>query len=198
MTVFFRLRVEGRENLPGAGPLLLVPNHASYLDPAALAAALPLHRLSEIHWAGWSELMFATPLMRLLSRACRVFSLDPKRGGLAGLAAAEVLLERQRIVVWFPEGRRSPDGRLQAFTPGIGLLMARTGVAAVPVCIQGSFEAWPLWRRLPRPRPITIIFGPPLHREEIAPENTADEAGRHIAERLRRAVGALGDSGRSA
>jgi long-chain acyl-CoA synthetase len=136
--------------------------------------------------------------MRLLSQTCQVFPLDPRRGGLAGLATAEALLGQQRIVIWFPEGRRSPDGRLQAFTPGIGLLMARTSVAAVPVRIQGSFEAWPLWRRLPRPRPITIIFGPPLHREEIAPENTADEAGRHIAERLRRAVGALGDSGRSA
>jgi long-chain acyl-CoA synthetase len=198
MTIFFRLRVEGRENLPDAGPFLLVPNHLSYLDPAAIAAALPPRLLREAHWAGWSELLFATPLMRLLSRACQVFPLDTRRGGLAGLATAEALLGQRRIVIWFPEGRRSPDGRLQAFTPGIGLLMERTGVAAVPVRIEGSFEAWPLWRRLPRPRPIIIIFGRPMHRDETAPENTADEAGRHDAERLRRAVEALGDSGRGA
>jgi long-chain acyl-CoA synthetase len=196
MAVFFRLRVEGRSNLPGTGPLLLAPNHASYLDPAALAAALPLSRLPEVHWAGWNELMFATPLMRLLSRACQVFPLDPKRGGLAGLAAAESLLEQQQTVVWFPEGRRSPDGRLQPFTPGIGLLMARTGIAAVPVHIKGSFEAWPLSRRLPRPRRVSVIFGRPIGRDQLALDGAGDEVDRHIAEQLRRAVAALADGER--
>jgi long-chain acyl-CoA synthetase len=135
--------------------------------------------------------MFATPLMRLLSRACGVFPLDPKRGGLAGLAAAEVLLEQRQIVVWFPEGRRSPDGRLQPFTPGIGLLMARTEVTAVPVYIKGSFEAWPLSRRLPRPRRVSVTFGRPVQRDQLAPDGASGEIDRHIAERLRSAVAAL-------
>jgi long-chain acyl-CoA synthetase len=191
MTVFFRLRVEGRGNLPEAGPFLLVPNHASYLDPAALAAALPLSRLPAVHWAGWSELMFATPLMRLLSRACGVFPLDPKRGGLAGLAAAEALLKQRRIVVWFPEGRRSPDGRLQPFTPGIGLIMARTGVTAVPVYIKGSFEAWPPSRRLPWPRRVSVIFGRPIQRDQLVPDKADEGTDRYIAGQLRRTLAAL-------
>lgn len=190
MAVVFRLRVEGRGHLPGAGPLLLVANHASYLDPAALAAALPLSRLPEVHWAGWSELMFSTAPMRLVSRACRVFPLDPKRGGLAGLTVAQTLHQRQQIVVWFPEGARSRDGRLQPFSAGIGLLMARTGVTAVPVYIQGSFEAWPVSRRLPRPRRISVVFGRPVQHNQLK-EGAREDVDRHIADQLRRAVATL-------
>lgn len=190
MRLFFRLRVEGRDNLP-AGPFLLAPNHASYLDPAAVAAALPLGRLRAVHWAGWSELMFGALPLRVLSRACGVFPLDPKRGGLAGLSVAEALLERKQIVVWFPEGRRSSDGRLQDFTPGIGMLMARSGVPAVPVYIRGSFAAWPRSRRLPRPRRIAVIFGRPIHQEQVAPDKADSAIGAETAARLRDAVDAL-------
>lgn len=188
----FPLRVEGRENLPASGPFVLVPNHSSYLDPPALAAALPLCLLPEVHWAGWAELLFATPLRRLVSRATQVFPVDPRRGGWAGIASAEALLAQGRIVVWFPEGRRSPDGGLQAFNPGVGRLIARTGVPAVPVRIQGSFRAWPRWRRLPRPHRIAVAFGRPIARAELAPEGDCDEIYRQITERLRGAVAALG------
>jgi long-chain acyl-CoA synthetase len=188
----FPLRIEGRESLPVSGPFVLVPNHSSYLDPPALAAALPLRLLPEVHWAGWAELLFATALRRLASRATQVFPVDPRRGGWVGIASAEALLAQGRIVVWFPEGRRSPDGRLQAFTPGIGRLIARTGVPAVPVRIEGSFVAWPRWRRLPRPHRIAVAFGRPIERAALAPEGDSDEIYRRIAERLHRAVADLG------
>lgn len=191
MALCFRLRVEGLSNLPASGPFLLVPNHVSYLDPLAIAAALPRRRWREIHWAGWTELLFATPLMRLVSHACQVFPVDPRRGGLTAIAAAETLLQRKRIVVWFPEGGRSPDGSLKAFTPGIGMLIARTGVTAVPVRIRGSFEAWPLWRRLPRPHRLVVTFGQPIERSRLAPGSVGESSHREIAERLREAVAAL-------
>ncbi|MEX0760016.1 MAG: lysophospholipid acyltransferase family protein, partial [Tistlia sp.] len=173
------------------GPLLLVPNHASYLDPLALAAALPLRRQPGVHWAGWAGLLFASGSMRLVSHACNVFALDPRRGGLAGIAVAEALLRQGRSVVWFPEGRRSPDGRLQPFTPGIGLLIARTGATAIPVRIRGSFQAWPRSRRLPRPHPIGVVFGRPLAGCELVASGAGDESHRKITERLREAVEAL-------
>ena len=197
MALVFRLQVEGRSNLPARGPFLLVPNHASYLDPLALAAALPLRHLRALHWAGWTGLLFATPLMRLVSRSCQVFPIEPRTGGLGGIAAARTLLARRRVVVWFAEGRRSPDGGLQPFSPGIGLLVAGTGVAAVPVRIEGSFEAWPRWRRLPRPRRIVVTFGRPLSRGELGPAGDDEGTHRQIAGRLHEAVAALGASAQS-
>jgi long-chain acyl-CoA synthetase len=196
MAVFFRLRVEGRSNLPGnraASPgaesrELPRPGSPRRRPAAQPAAGGPLGGVERTDVRDASH---ASAQPRLPG-----FPARPKRGGLAGLAAAESLLEQQQTVVWFPEGRRSPDGRLQPFTPGIGLLMARTGIAAVPVRIKGSFEAWPLSRRLPRPRRVSVIFGRPIGRDQLALDGAGDEVDRHIAEQLRRAVAALADGER--
>ena len=150
MRGLFRLRVEGREHLPPDGPYLLAPNHASYLDPFAIGAALSWSQLRRIYWAGWTGLLFRGPLTRLFSRAAQVLPVDPERGLTSTLPLAKAALERGHALCWFPEGARSPDGRLHRFLPGAGLLIERTGVPAVPVFIGGSFEAWPPGRSLPR------------------------------------------------
>ena len=191
MRGLFRLRVEGREHLPAEGPYLLAPNHASYLDPFALAAALSWSELRRLHWAGWTGLLFRGPLTRSFSRATRVLPVDPERGLTSTLPLGLAALERGSGLVWFPEGARSTDGRLHRFLPGIGLLLERTGVPAVPVFIGGSFEAWPPGRTLPRLRPILIRFGPPLRLEQDgSPPN--GERQRQIADRLHDQVAALG------
>ena len=143
----FRLKVEGREHLPADGPYLLAPNHASYLDPFAVGAALPWPRLERLYWAGWTGLLFRGPLTRLFSRACRVLPVDPERGLTSTLPIGRAALERGNALCWFPEGARSTDGKMHRFLPGAGLLLERTGVPAVPVFIGGTYDAWPPGRR---------------------------------------------------
>ena len=150
MRGLFRLRVEGREHLPAEGPYLLAPNHASYLDPFAIAAALSWSELRRLYWAGWTGLLFRGPLTRLFSRAARVLPVDPERGLTSTLPLGLAALERGSALVWFPEGARSTDGRMHRFLPGAGLLIERTGVPAVPIWIGGSFAAWPPGRAWPR------------------------------------------------
>ena len=190
----FRLRVEGREHLPAAGPYLLAPNHASYLDPFALGAALSWAQLRRLYWAGWTGLLFRGPLTRLFSRAAQVLPVDPERGLTSTLPLAKAALERGHALCWFPEGARSTDGRLHRFLPGAGLLIERTGATAVPVYIGGSFEAWPPGRSLPRLRPLRVRFGRPIAFEG---DGAASDGERHrqIADRLHDAVGALADGG---
>ena len=192
MRGLFRLRVEGREHLPAAGPYLLAPNHASYLDPFAIAAALSWSELRRLYWAGWTGLLFRGPLTRLFSRAARILPVDPERGLTSTLPLGLAALERGSALVWFPEGARSTDGRLHRFLPGAGLLLERSRVPAVPVFIGGSFEAWPPGRAWPRLWPIRVRFGRPLVFE---PDPSAPDGERHrrIADQLHDQVAALGN-----
>jgi long-chain acyl-CoA synthetase len=192
----FRLKVEGREHLPEAGPYLLAPNHASYLDPFAVGAALSWSQLRQLYWAGWSGLLFRGPLTRLFSRASRVLPVDPEGGLTSTLPLGIAALERGNALCWFPEGARSTDGRLHRFLPGAGLLLERTQVPAVPVFIGGSYAAWPPGRALPRLRPLLVRFGRPLTFAAAAADAergaaAAAERHRRIADQLHDAVAAL-------
>ncbi len=191
----FSLRVEGLDRLPAADPVLLCPNHTSYLDPFALGSALPRDRLRRTFWGGWTGVVFNTPLRRLFSRAAHVIPIDPDRAVASGLAAGRLALERGWNLVWFPEGSRSPDGRLQRFLPGIGALIADRPVPVVPVYIAGSFAAWPVGRRLPRRRPITVRFGLPIALPPPHTSETMRQREEEIAAATRAAVAALAEPG---
>ncbi len=162
MRLLFRLHVEGTDRLPRDRALVIVPNHASYLDPLAIAAALPWRQLRNTYWAGWVGVMFKGRVARFVSRATQVFPVDPDRDLAGAVRVARELLRQGRSVVWFPEGRRSPTGRVGTFQPGIGLLLDDAKADAVPTGIRGSFAAWPKQRRWPRLVPITVRFGEPL------------------------------------
>ena len=62
----------------------------------------------------------------------------------------------------FPEGSRTRDGEIGPIEPGAALVIRRAGVPAVPVAIDGSFEAWPKNRKVFRPHPIRVMYGPPM------------------------------------
>jgi long-chain acyl-CoA synthetase len=191
MRTILKVRVEGLEHLPSEGPYLMTPNHESYLDPFAISAVIPWARQQELHWAGWVGLLFRGPLTRLFSRIFQVLPVDPDHGLTSTLTLGRAVLERGRPLVWFPEGQRSIDGRLHGFLPGIGLLLERTGVPAVPVWIEGTFEAWPPGRSLPRPHPVRIRIGAPLTVAELKPDGDDNDRHRRMAERLRAKVADL-------
>lgn len=189
----FRLRVEGVERLPPDDPMLICPNHVSYLDPFAVGMALPRARLQRTYWGGWAGIAFNTRLRRLFSRAAQVIPVDPDRAAASGLALGRMVLERGSNLVWFPEGGRSGDGRLQHFLPGIGALVEGRAVPIVPVHIAGSFTAWPAGRRFPRRSTITVRFGDPLIATAIAPEAAGRSRDESIAAAVEAAVAALAD-----
>jgi len=162
MRVAWRVEVAGTDELPERGPLLITPNHCSYLDPPALAAALPWRQLRRTYWAGWVGVMHTDPLRRLLSRAAQVFPIDPDRDLAGAVLTAQELLRRGYSVVWFPEGRRSPNGELQAFQAGVSVLLQDGAATAMPTAIRGTFAAWPKHERWPKLRPLSVQFGAPL------------------------------------
>ena len=192
MRLVFRLRTVGLEHLPRP-PWVLVANHASFLDPLVLSAALSHRRLERSYWAGWTGVAFANPLMRGVSRLWQVLPIDQARGAGSSLALAAAALKRERCLIWFPEGERSPTGGLLPFRPGIGLLLARFPRSVVPVFIQGTHEALARGRWMIRPCPVAVTFGLPVDPRLLVPPGTPpEEAARRIMQALEAAVAKLG------
>jgi len=191
MRGLFRLHVSGATNLPATGAFVITPNHISDLDGLAIAAALPWSQFRRLYWAGDVVRMFSNPFNRLFCRAVHVLPVDADHPA-AVLEAARRVLKAGQVQVWFPEAWRSPDGRLQRFLPGIGQLLLRSGASAVPAVIEGTFEALPRGRRIPRIHPITVTFGLPEPIELLRVSGAGRTEEERISAALRERVAALG------
>ena len=198
MRTLFRLRVRGREHLPDSGtPCVIAANHVSFLDPAAIAAALPSHVLRDTHWAAWVGIMFAGSLQRLVSRATRVFAVDPDQDLAGAIRTGRAVLAAGQSLVWFPEGRRSYTGELQNFQQGIGVMLeAAPDAQVVPTAIAGAYEAWPRHRRLPRPGRVEVVFGRPVSVAELGQRGKGESEAERIANALQQEVARLFDEER--
>lgn len=156
------LRAGGRGNLPRSGGAILVSNHLSYLDVFVLGIPVP----RPLNYVARSTLFFF-PLGRLI-RSVGGFPIQREGMGASGLKETIRRLRNGGIVILFPEGTRSPDGRLGAIKPGIAVLATRAKTPLIPAGVAGTFEAWPRHRALPRPHPIRIEYGPPIMPEELS------------------------------
>jgi long-chain acyl-CoA synthetase len=87
-------------------------------------------------------------------------------------------------MIWYPEGGRSKTGELQPLKPGTGLLLEHYPVPVVPVHLQGTREAWPPWRWVPRPGRIRIDFGEPLDPRELEKKGKGDQPHERITSAL--------------
>lgn len=186
---FFRVETKGLDRLP-EGPLILAPNHASSLDAPCLGIALGLQRTRRLFWAGVTDIMFQNIVMRAISRVGQVVPVDARRSPRSSLAFVALLLDRKHPLVWFPEGRRSPHGRLQKFQPGIGMILQRCDVPVVPVHIEGAYDCLPRGRFWPRRGHIRVRFGEPCPAGELRGDEEEREP-EAIAEALREKVAAL-------
>ncbi len=180
----------GSERL-GSEPYVFIPNHASYIDAFAIAAALPLDRLRSTQWAGWTGIAFGNPVFSFLSRLARVFPIEAKQSLFASLALGVSVLNAGSSLVWFPEGKRTLDGKLLPFKQGIGLLLAKSDVLVVPMYLDGTRDVLPPGAYLPRLHPIRVIFGEPVKPEQLAKEGKGSEAPERIANALHDRVEAL-------
>ena len=164
------MRVEVSGQFPRDSPFLIAPRHLSFVDPLALAFVLSRKQLESLYWAGLTAYLFRTRAARTFSRIARVLPIDPGSAPRSSLALAAACLARGNTLIWFPEGRRSPDGRLQALRPGIGLVLAAQPVPVVPVGIEGTRKVLPPGRRLPRRGRVRLRIG-----EALAPDDYGRE-----------------------
>ncbi len=152
-----RARVQAKEQHPAPRTPHLAPD----IRPSSLVPR-PIFVL------GARDYFFNTPLKGWFFHTfLRVVPFDRTTNPLEGLRIAAAILHAGYPLLIFPEGTRSVTGKLQPFKPGLGLLMVETGVPVVPTLIEGTFEALPKGRLLPKRTKVRITFGEPIKVEML-------------------------------
>jgi 1-acyl-sn-glycerol-3-phosphate acyltransferase len=183
----FRGDIAGLEHLPREGSFILASNHASHLDPPIVGCLVPRQMAffaRKTLWSGrvsrwWLDTVGTIPVDR--------------DGGTDVAAIKNVLrtLQSGKALILFPEGTRSPDGRLQTAKPGVGLIACRTQVPVVPVRIFDSHLAFGRGRGLRPGTPVSVTFGRPLQPAEYDNLKDGKERYQRASERIMAAIAAL-------
>jgi 1-acyl-sn-glycerol-3-phosphate acyltransferase len=181
--LYFRIEFEGVERVPAEGPMIVAPNHVSYLDP--FWVSLPIKR--PLRYMTWDR-MTRLPLLGRLIRAYGAFPVKVEKGDRAALRhSLKHLLEGGGLVI-FPEGGRTRTGRLTPFKPGVIRLALDAGAPIVPVTILGGYRAYSPHHLFPRPYKVKIIYHDSIKLSPPGGESHPKEYLRAQAEALQSIV----------
>ncbi|MDP8229613.1 MAG: lysophospholipid acyltransferase family protein [Candidatus Gorgyraea atricola] len=183
--IFLRLKVSGRENFPKDGPVIVAPNHVSFLDPIIVGVAAP----RKLNYLARSTLFRSKIFAKMLSWA-NVSPIKRETGDVNAFRLALNRLRQQKPVLVFPEGTRSQDGDLQEPKSGIGFLQVTSEANILPCYVKGSREAWPRHSKFPRFAHVSVHFGKPLRFEKDF-SGSKKERYMHIAREVMQAISEL-------
>jgi 1-acyl-sn-glycerol-3-phosphate acyltransferase len=185
--------VEGVENVPATGPVILTSNHLSFADSVVIPVVVP----RKVVFLAKEEYFTGPGLKGRLSYAWFTglgmlpVSRDDTRSALGSLQVALDVLGQGEALGLYPEGTRSRDGRLYRGRTGVAQLALTSGAPVVPVGLIGTERLQPVGSRLPRLARVTVRFGPPLsfagEYDGVAP----GRARREITDRVMTAIQGL-------
>jgi 1-acyl-sn-glycerol-3-phosphate acyltransferase len=184
-----RPEITGLENVPATGAAILASNHVSIIDSVYLPFMIP----RPVVFPAKAEYFTARgPISRVWAaylRATNKLQIDRQgaRAATATLDAAVDILRRGDLFGFYPEGTRSPDGRLYRGRTGIGYLALNSGAPVIPVAMFGTRTMMPPGSRLIRPAKIRIRVGSPIDFGYLAGEPVA-KARRVVAEEVMKAI----------
>lgn len=176
-----RVRVEGVENIP-EGTCLFAANHTSYADPPAIVGAIP----RQIAILAKNSL-FGIPLVGRAFRMAGFVPIDreDREGARASLAEAAEAMKKGVSFLIYPEGTRSPDGRLLRFKHGAFILAIQAGVPVVPVACSGAQRILPKGSIRMRPGEVVVRFCAPVDGAAYRLDQR-----RELSDRVRSAIAA--------
>ncbi|MFB6347345.1 MAG: lysophospholipid acyltransferase family protein [bacterium] len=174
LSIYFRHQTHGVDNIPDTSGAVIATNHASNLDPPLIGADVPRPLFTMA-----KKSLHETPGLGYLIRSLHSFPV--RRGVLdtTALRTAVELLQSGNLVLMFPEGTRSSDGRLQEARPGVGKIVAEAGATVVPGYVSGTHRAMGKGSVFPKPVKTSVTFGDPLKFDDIL--NTETDRGDYEA-----------------
>jgi len=144
LKIFWRMKVEGFENIPQSGGLIIASNHVSYLDPAVLVASLN----RKIYFIAKKE-VFKNTFVSFILKNLNAFSVDRENVDMLAFKKAINILREEKVLGIFPEGTRSSNGELQELKLGAIKIAMKTGVPILPVGITGTHKIYPRGVKFP-------------------------------------------------
>ncbi len=179
---FFSFRVKDREKLITEGPVLLVANHQSFLDPPFLGGIYD----EAIYFLARKTLFRG--IFKTIYNSWQAIPIDQDNPDMASLKKVIALLKQGEKVLIFPEGSRTQDGEMLPAMPGVGLIISKAQVPVQPLRIFGAHEAMPMGRRFPRFSPVSATVGDPIEFTPGELKAKGKDAYQHLADRAMAAV----------
>jgi long-chain acyl-CoA synthetase len=197
---YLPLHVTGLENLSVLeGPVIFAANHVSHLDVPTICTALPdrwrsllapammkdhFRAYFEPHGRSLKDISLATASYFL---ACLIYNAYPLPQQMSGtrraLAYTGELISRGYCPIVFPEGLRTPDGKMHAFRPGIGMMAVRLRVPVVPIHLSGLYEIYSIHDWWPKRGSISVSIGKPL---SFSADTSYEAAARQVEEAVKK------------
>ena len=180
-------RVEGMENVPRTGAMIVCPNHFGTLDPPMVPAFLPRGDT----WNMAKSEYFKKAWMRWLFTAYQAFPVVRHTADRVALRRSFELLKAGQVLIMYPEGTRVEAGVLSKPEPGAGFIAQKADCPVLPVAVTGTRECLPKGKLWPRRVPVTVRFGKPFmvrqrraSGDRVSHEEAADAIMLKIAELL--------------
>lgn len=160
LRLMYRPKTRGLENIPSEGPAILAANHQSFLDDLLLPLLVPKRKVVFLAKAEYFDKWY----LGWFFKGANVIPVrrESGSGAEAALRAGVEALRDGKLIGIFPEGTRSPDGRLYRGKTGVARMALEAQVPVIPVAILGTYEAMPYDRKFPKTGRVEVRFGEPL------------------------------------
>lgn len=193
LRVAYRPRVEGLEQVPRTGPAILAGNHVSFADHFFVPLVVPRKVIYLAKADYFNGKGLAGRLTASFFNAVGQKPIDRSSGraGLAAIQTAVDVLAEGTLLGIYPEGTRSPDGRLYRGRVGVARLWLESGAPLLPCAVIGTDVVQPPGQRIPRIAPVTVRFGAPLDPGRYAGRKRDGALYRTMTDDIMRAIQAL-------
>jgi len=159
---FFGMQCCDTENIPDHGPVLILSNHQSFLDPIFCQSSVKRNLCFVAR-----DSLFDIKLLSKLMHSLGVIPIKRDKADISAMKTLINILKQEKAICLFPEATRTSNGKIAEIKPGFGLLSRRTGASIVPMVIDGAFECWPRHKKFPSPGKVTISCGKAITTEKI-------------------------------
>ena len=178
-----RLKIVGEKNVPKNGPIIIAPNHQSFLDGPIVASGLSCKTLRNSYFFATEEHV-KRPVVKSLAKRNNIILMENRNLKNSILKLSEVLKLGKNVVI-FPEGSRSYDGEMVPFKKTFAILSKELNVPVVPVCIRGAYDVLPRGSKWIKPKKIEVEYLPP-----VMPENgdTYDSISDKVRDSIQRGL----------